>query len=178
MDAAAVLHYGEPQVAIGIAFLVLALLIAAVFVTVARHTRSDVPFERVQTVGYWLRKRWLAFLLVLLVLVVGLSLFELPYASGGHRRVVKVVGGQFYWIVDPPQLPANTPIRFDVTSKDVNHGFGVYDPHGHLVGSVQAMPGYHNKLDLTFHARGVYHVLCFEFCGLDHHLMQGSFTVR
>lgn len=174
-----VLHYGEPQVAIGIAFLLLALVIAAVFVTVARHTRSDVPFERVQAVGYWLRKRWLAFLVVLLVFVVGLSLFHLPYASGGaHRKVVEVVGGQFYWIIRPSAIPADAPIRFDVTSKDVNHGFGVYDPAGHLVGSVQAMPGYHNKLDLTFHTRGVYRVLCFEFCGLDHHLMQGSFTVR
>jgi cytochrome c oxidase subunit 2 len=177
--ASSFLHYGEPQVAIGIAFLAIALAIAALFVTVARHTRSDVPFERVQAAGYWLRKRWLAFLVVLLVLVVGLSLFRLPYATGGsHRRVVEVVGGQFYWIITPSQIPVDTPIRFDVTAKDVNHGFGVYDPAGHLIGSVQAMPGYHNKLDLTFHDRGVYRVLCFEFCGLDHHQMQGSFTVR
>jgi cytochrome c oxidase subunit 2 len=173
-----VLHYGELQVGIGIAFLVLALVIATVFLVVARHTTADVPFDRVQSIGYWLRKRWLAFLLVLLVLVVGLSLFRLPYASGGQRTVVKVTGGQFYWIIDPPRIPANTPIRFDVTSKDVNHGFGIYDPAGHLVGSVQAMPGYRNKLDLTFHTRGVYRVLCFEYCGLDHHVMQGSFTVR
>jgi len=173
-----VLRYGEPQVGIGIAFLVLALLIAAIFVTVARRTRSDTPFERVQTVGYWLRKRWLAFLLVLLVVVVGLSLFRLPYASGGHRTVVRVAGGQFYWIIEPAEIPADTPIRFDVTSRDVNHGFGVYSPHGHLIGSVQAMPGRHNKLDLTFHDRGVYRVRCFEFCGLRHHLMEASFTVR
>jgi cytochrome c oxidase subunit II len=173
------LHYGEPQVGIGIAFLVLALVIAAVFLIVARHTTADVPFERVQRVGYWLRKRWLAFLVMLLVLVVGLSLFRLPYATGGGRRtVVEVVAGQFFWIIRPSELPVDTPIRFDVTSKDVNHGFGVYNPAGHLVGSVQAMPGYHNKLDLTFHTRGTYRVLCFEFCGLSHHVMQGSFTVR
>ena len=171
------LRYGEPQLAIGIAFLVLALLIAAVFATIARRTVSDVEFERVQTVGYWLRKRWLGFLVALLVLVVGISLFDLPYASGGRRTVVEVTGGQFFWIVNPSRLPLNTPIRFDVTSQDVNHGFGVYDPHGHLVGSVQAMPGYHNRLDLTFHIPGQYRVLCFEFCGLNHHLMQGSFTV-
>jgi cytochrome c oxidase subunit II len=173
------LRYGEPQVAIGIVFLVLALLIAALFVTVARRTVRDVPFERVQTVGYWLRKRWLGFLVTLLVLVVGLSLFELPYASGGGRRtIVHVTGRQFVWIIDPSTLPRDTPIRFDVTSGDVNHGFAVYDPHGHLIGSVQAMPGYHNKLDLTFHTPGVYRVLCFELCGLNHHLMQASFTVR
>jgi cytochrome c oxidase subunit 2 len=172
------LHYGEPQVAIGVVFLVLALLIVALFATVARRTVADVPFERVQTVGYWLRKRWLAFLLALLVVVVGISLFDLPYASGGRRTVVHVTGRQFLWIIDPSTLPLDTPIRFDVASDDVNHGFAVYDPHGHMIGSVQAMPGYHNKLDLTFHTPGVYRVLCFELCGLDHHLMQASFTVR
>lgn len=174
------LRYGEPQVAIGIVFFLLALLIALLFATVARQTVSDVPFERVQSVGYWMRKRWLGFLAALLVLVVGLSLFQLPYARGGsgRRLVVHVTGLQFAWIITPAQLPLDTPVRFDVTSKDVNHGFAIYDPHGHLVGTVQAMPGYHNKLELTFHTAGVYRVLCFELCGLQHHLMQATFTVR
>jgi cytochrome c oxidase subunit 2 len=172
------LRYGEPQVAVGIVFAVLSLLIVALFVTVARQTVSDVPFARVQAVGYWVRKRWLAFLCALLVLVVGLSLFELPYAKGSPRTVVQVTGLQFAWIITPSQLPLNTPVRFDVTSRDVNHGFGIYDPHGHMIGSVQAMPGYTNKLDLTFHTPGVYHVLCLELCGIGHHLMQSTFTVR
>jgi cytochrome c oxidase subunit 2 len=174
-----VLHYGEPQVAVGVAFLVISLLIVALLVTIASQTVSDVPFERVQAVGYWVRKRWLGFLCALLVIVVGLSLFDLPYARGGApRTVVRVKGGQFYWLVNPAVLPANEEVRFEVTSADVNHGFGIVDPDGHLVGSVQAMPGYTNDLDLTFHTRGVYHVLCLEFCGLDHHLMQASFAVR
>jgi hypothetical protein len=28
----------------------------------------------------------------------------------------------------------------DVTSADVKHGFGIYDPHATLLGQVQAMP--------------------------------------
>ena len=173
-----VFRYGEPQVAVGIVFLVLALLIVAVFVTVARQTVSDVPFTSVQAVGYWIRKRWLGFLCALLVIVVGLSFFELPYAKGSPRRVVHVTGIQFAWIIVPSQLPLNTQVRFEVTSRDVNHGFGIYDPNGHMIGSVQAMPGYTNKLDLTFHTPGVYHVYCFELCGIDHHVMQATFTVR
>lgn len=172
------LHYGEPQVAIGVVFLVITLLLAGVFVVGWRRSVAEVPYERVQGVGYPLRKRWLAFLCALLVVVVGLSLFRLPYAGGGGRRlVVTVKGGQFFWTLDPNRIPAGTPVRFDVTSVDVNHGFGIYDPHGHLIGSVQAMPGYHNKLDLTFHAPGVYSILCLEYCGLNHHLMQARFTV-
>jgi cytochrome c oxidase subunit 2 len=90
---------------------------------------------------------------------------------------VKVTGGQFFWSLAPDRVPAGTRIRFDVTSIDVNHGFGLYDPHGHLIGSVQAMPGYHNELDLTLSEAGVYRIRCLELCGLNHSTMEGSFTV-
>jgi cytochrome c oxidase subunit 2 len=173
------LHYGDPQIAIGAVFAVLALLLAVAFFVIGVQAGSEVAFERVHRVGYWLRKRWLALLLVIGVLVVGISLFDLPYASGGAggRTIVKVTGGQFFWSLAPDQVPAGTRIRFDVTSIDVNHGFGLFDPQGHLIGSVQAMPGYHNKLDLTLGEPGVYQIRCLEFCGLNHSIMQSTFTV-
>lgn len=173
------LHYGDPQIAIGIAFAVLALLLAGVFVVIGVQAGSDVGAERVRQIGYWLRKRWLALLLVVGVVAVGSSLLDLPYASGGAagRTVVKVTGGQFFWSLVPDQVPAGTKVRFDVTSVDVNHGFGLYDPHGHLIGSVQAMPGYHNLLDLTLDEAGVYRIRCLEYCGLYHSTMESSFTV-
>jgi cytochrome c oxidase subunit 2 len=173
------LHYGDPQIAIGVVFAVLALLLATAFVVIGVQAGSEVGFQRVHDVGYWLRKRWLALLVVIGVLVVGISLFDLPYASGGSagRTVVKVTGGQFFWSLLPDRVPAGARIRFDVTSIDVNHGFGLYDPHGHLIGSVQAMPGYHNKLDLTLTNPGVYRIRCLELCGLNHATMEGSFTV-
>lgn len=172
-------HYGDPQIAIGVVFAVLALLLAAAFVTIGVQAGTDVGFQRVHDVGYWLRKRWLALLLVIGVLVVGISLFDLPYASGGAagRTLVKVTGGQFFWSLQPGRVPAGTRVRFDVTSVDVNHGFGLYDPHEHLIGSVQAMPGYHNKLDLTLSEPGVYRIRCLELCGLNHSTMESSFTV-
>jgi cytochrome c oxidase subunit 2 len=173
------LHYGDPQIAIAVVFAVLALLLAAAFVVIGVQAGSEVGFQRVHDLGYWLRKRWLALLLVIGVLVVGISLFDLPYASGGSagRTIVKVTGGQFFWSFVPDRVPAGARIRFDVTSIDVNHGFGLYDPHGHLIGSVQAMPGYHNKLDLTLANPGVYRIRCLELCGLNHATMEGSFTV-
>ena len=173
------IRYGEPQVAIGIVFVVLTLLIAAAFVVIGVQAGSEVAFERVHRVGYWLRKRWLALLLVIGVLVFGISLFDLPYASGSGsgRTLVKVTGGQFFWSLTPDQVPAGAKVRFNVTSIDVNHGFGLYDPHGHLIGSVQAMPGYHNLLDLTLSEPGVYRIRCLELCGLNHSTMQNTFTV-
>jgi cytochrome c oxidase subunit II len=173
------LHYGDPQIAIGAVFAVLALLLAVAFFVIGVQAGTEVGFQRVHDVAYWLRKRWLALLLVIGVLVVGISLFGLPYASGGAggRTIVKVTGGQFFWSLDPYHVPVGTRIRFDVTSIDVNHGFSLYDPHGHLIGSVQAMPGYHNELDLTLGEAGVYRIRCFELCGLNHSTMQGTFTV-
>ena len=173
------LHYGDPQIAIGAVFATLALLLAVAFFVIGVQAGTEVGFQRVHDVAYWLRKRWLALLLVIGVLVVGISLFDLPYASGGPsgRTVVKVTGGQFFWSLAPDRVPVGTRIRFDVTSIDVNHGFGLYDPHGHLIGSVQAMPGYHNKLDLSLNQAGVYRIRCLELCGLNHSTMQSTFTV-
>jgi cytochrome c oxidase subunit II len=173
------LHYGDPQIAIGVVFAVLSLVFAAAFAIIARQAGSDVAFERVHTVGYWLRKRWLALLVVSGVLVLGISFFELPYASGSGagRTTVTVTGGQFFWSLVPDSVPAGTHVRFDVTAVDVNHGFSLYEPDGHLLGQVQAMPGYHNKLDLTLDRPGRYQIRCFEFCGLNHATMNASFTV-
>ena len=172
------LRYGEPQVAIGIVFAVLAVAIVVATFVIAAHAKQEVPYEDVSGTGYRLRRPWLAFLCGLGVVAVGASAFLLPYARGDAAGTrVKVTGGQFYWTIDPAVLPAHREVRFDVTSVDVNHGFGIYDPKGRLIGSVQAMPGYTNKLDLTFDLPGVYMIRCFEFCGLNHHLMTASFRV-
>lgn len=173
------LEYGEPQVAIAIVFGVLVLAIVGITLAIAVHAKTDVPYETVSREGYRLRRPWLAFLTGLLVLIVGFSFFLMPYARGGSpATTVKVGGGQFYWTIDPAVLPAHTKIRFDVTSVDVNHGFGVYDPDGLLIGSVQAMPGYVNDLRLTFDKVGAYQIRCFEYCGLNHHDMVASFQVE
>lgn len=167
------LHYGEPQAAVAVVFAVLAAAIAAVLVVVALQTRREVPFERVREVAYAIRRWWFGILLVALVAIVGGSLLELPYSSGAARdaTLVRVVGGQFYWSLNPTRVRVGSRVRFDVTSADVNHGMGLYAPDGTLIGSVQAMPGFHNKLDLTLDHKGTYLISCLEYCGARHHLM-------
>ncbi len=173
------LQYGDPQIAIGAVFAVLAVLLAAAFIVIARQAGTEVGFDRVHDIGYWLRNRWLAVLVVLGVLVLGISFFDLPYAtgSGAGRTLVTVSSGQFFWSLQPDRVPVGTRVRFNVTSVDVNHNMGLYDPHGHLVGEVQAMPGYHNELDLTMGDAGIYRIRCLEYCGLNHARMDGTFTV-
>src|SRR5579884_53764 len=174
------LRFGEPQVAIGIVFGVLALVLASAFVVIGIQAGSEIGFQRVHDVGYWIRKRWLALLLVVGVVVVGSTLLDLPYSSGSDagRTLVRVTAGQFFWSLIPDSIAAGARVRFDVTSVDVNHGFGLYDPRGHLIGSVQAMPGYHNTLDLTLDEPGTYRIRCLELCGVNHSTMEATFQVR
>jgi cytochrome c oxidase subunit 2 len=170
--------FGEPQIGVAIAFAVIVLTLVALFVLVALQSRKDVPLERVRAVAYRIRPVWLALLVVLLSGVVISSMFFLPYSRGADVGAeIKVVGGQFYWSMSPAEVPAGTKVDFAVTSADVNHGFGIYDPDGELLGSVQAMPGYTNHLDLRLDKPGSYLIACLEFCGLGHHEMAGRFEV-
>jgi cytochrome c oxidase subunit 2 len=77
----------------------------------------------------------------------------------------------------PSHFPVNRRIIFEVTSRDVNHGFGVYDPQGHLIAQVQAMPDYVNYLEVTFHQPGRYTVRCLEYCGIGHAMMEKTISV-
>lgn len=174
------LHYGGIQIAILVIFLVAALAFAALFVVVALKSRRDVPLERVRDVGYRLRKPWLIGLGTTLALVLAALAFFIPSsaAESPEATEVRVVGGQFYWSLSPDTFRRGEHVVFDVTSADVNHGFGLYDPDGQLIGSVQAMPGYHNRLAVTLEQAGRYTIACFEYCGLDHHVMIRELEVK
>ena len=47
-----------------------------------------------------------------------------------------------------------------------------------LLAQTQAMPGYMNRMRITFDQPGTYTVLCLEFCGMSHHRMRGVVEVR
>lgn len=173
------LTIGGTQAAILAVFVAIVLILALVFALIARRAGRAVLFERVKAVGYRLRPYWLASLVALLCGVVGASLLLLPY-RGAAREVdetVRVVGGQFYWALSQQRVPAGSTVRFEVTSADVNHGFGLYHPDGYLLGNVQAMPGYVNELELTLAEPGTYLVSCLEFCGREHHVMARELEV-
>ena len=174
------LHYGGIQIAVLVIFLVIALAFAALFVIVALRSRREVEYERVRDVGYRLRKPWLIGLGATLAIVLAALAFFIPSsaAEGPDVTEVRVVGGQFYWSLAPDTFRRGEQVVFDVTSADVNHGFGLYDPDGRLIGSVQAMPGYHNRLAVTLEQAGRYTIACFEYCGLDHHVMIRELEVR
>ncbi|HEX6117761.1 MAG TPA: hypothetical protein VFY99_11735 [Solirubrobacterales bacterium] len=172
------LSFGEFQTIVALVFAAIALSLGLFFAFGARQAGRKVPFERVQRVGYRARPGWLAFLAVLFTGVLVAAIFFLPYSRGDAANAsVKVIGGQFYWSMTPQKVPAGSEVSFEVTSADVNHGFGVYSPKGELLGDVQAMPGYTNEMVLELDEPGTYLVSCLEFCGLKHHEMTREFEV-
>lgn len=175
------LTYTQPQTWIGILFIIIVVLLVIAFVTIGRSVRKPVEFDQVKKVGYRIRTFWLIGFGSLLAFGLLISLFFLPYsgarAGKGPAQPVAVKGGQFYWIVSPKTVEPGR-VHFEVTAADVNHGLGIYSPKGEMIGSVQAMPGYTNKLDVELDQPGEYQLSCLEFCGVGHHKMQAILTVK
>ena len=186
----------EPQLWIFFLYLALALLIAGVFALVARNAAQGSELSAAAL------KRWRISLFALLVTVLatalGLTLARMPYdAWSGEipEHTVFVAGKQFAFAVseDPidsdeqweeetlysevVEVRAEALVEFRVTSLDVNHSMGLYDPQGTLIGQVQGMPGYVNRLRMRFARPGRYRILCLELCGNGHSRMRGVFDV-
>ena len=117
-------------------------------------------------------------MLALLALLLG-TIFYRPYGAhaGHHGQVVRVTGVQFAWAVSPNEVRAGIPVEFLATSRDVSHGFGVYDAAGALQFQAQVGPDATQRIVHTFHRPGTYEVLCLEFCGVDHHKMRTTIEV-
>lgn len=163
-----------------VGFLVAAGVILLIMAAIARTTHdSTLPQSEVTPPAYALRRGWLWVLAAVAVVSLGISLPAFPYPSAAtpnlqHYRVTAMQ----YGFINPPVLPLDREIVFDVTSRDVNHGFGIYDPQGHLYAQVQAMPMYVNHLPVRFKTPGHYTIRCMEYCGIAHAAMQGAFDVK
>jgi cytochrome c oxidase subunit II len=158
--------------------------LALVFIWVATGASVAIAnYGPVLDTAYRMRV-WL-FGLALLVLIGTnyKTLSELPYINtlpqlpAAAVQPVQVVAQQWMWTIAPNVFKVGQTAEFQVTSKDVNHGFALYDPESRIVAEVQAMPGYTNVLRYTFTEPGIYQVLCLEYCGVAHHAMQAQIKV-
>ena len=137
-------------------------------------------------------RHWTVAILVILVIfsISTLGLFPYPYAHSNvtPSMTVDVQAQQFTWCLSsapnwgtncqsPYPIPAGNTVLFKVESKDVTHGFGVYDASGRLLFQVQVMPGFTNSILYQFTTPGTYYVRCMEFCGYGHYLMITSLNV-
>lgn len=172
-------------------FLVLSAVAVGAFFLAFRSTNrpADVPYEEVAG----MRTKLFVVLGLALAAFLGFTLPLMPYAHAGQApdRIVHVRARQFLFEFSDQAFPPGdamvagtlTPIKagelveYRVTATDATHGFGVYDLKGRLIAQTQAMPGYVNRLRVRFPAPGIYPVLCMEYCGVSHHVMQSGISV-
>ena len=153
---------------------------AAVFLRVAAGAGRRADTEAVRRRAYRLRAGW--FWLLVIAIATATTLMALPYPApapqAASRVIVHATGAQWSWTIEGPDIVVGRPVEFQVTSTDVNHGFGIYNPSMEMVAQTQAMPGYVNRLQHTFTSPGTYHILCLEYCGLVHHQMISDLIVK
>ena len=161
---------------------ILMAAIAGVFLWVAAGAGQKADAEAMQPRAYRLRVGWFWLLVAVIAVATATTLSALPYPDrapqAASRVIVRATSAQWAWTIEGPDLVVGKPVEFQVTSTDVNHGFGIYNPAMEMVAQTQAMPGYVNRLQLTFTAPGTYHILCLEYCGLAHHQMMTDLVVK
>ncbi len=176
-------------------FLVLTAAIIIAFAWVALSTRRP---EALDVKRAYAVRRVFFFITaaVLLAALIGTA-SRTPYNAARARpdRIIYVAAQQFGFsfslepivsmqdlarvpVVQQLELPAGALLEFRVTSLDVNHNFGLYGPERRLLAQTQAMPGYVNRLLVRLETPGRYQVLCLEYCGAGHHVMQTELTVK
>lgn len=92
---------------------------------------------------------------------------------GANEYVLTSVSYVFGYDPVEVTVPAGAKVHFQMTSKDVVHGF--YIP-GTTV-NMMVEPGHITEQTFTFDEPGEYLVLCHEYCGSGHQLMQGRINV-
>jgi cytochrome c oxidase subunit 2 len=176
-------------------FLIFAPIVGAVFVYVARS--GGDPGELPEKAYKQTRLLFLVGLTTVALAALLLTLPVTPYPDDGVEpdRVIYVSGKQFaFKLSDKPitreeamddeiflsskPIRAGDLIEFRVSAADVTHGFSIYDLDGRIQTQTQAMPQYVNRLRYRFLRSGVYHVLCFEFCGIGHPTMRAQLQVE
>lgn len=159
----------------------LAVVVGTFAYVILGSKNRDENYSGVMQHAYGIRKIFFILFLIFGVAIASMTLTNLPYDA--HANVaeeaieVDVTGHQWYWDIEKTEFQVGQPVIFNVTSSDVNHGFGIYDEDLTLLNQTQAMPGYINKLAHTFDKPGKYKVLCLEYCGLSHHAMVAELTV-
>ena len=101
------------------------------------------------------------------------------FASPGVRELssgafqVSVVARAFAFDPADIVLPVGARTRFYLTSVDVLHGYLI---QGTAV-NIELIPGQLAYFDFTFAHPGTFHVVCDEYCGINHQDMVGTITV-
>jgi len=133
------------------------------------------------------------------LLVIGLFVFSLLYAKGKYKsdvpeclpydkaysepkinkldeKTYQVFSVASMWQFQPAEIyiPVGSEVDFYLTSKDVVHGFNIYEKNVNMM----AVYGAINKTTVKFDKPGVYDIVCHEYCGVGHQNMRAQVIVN
>ena len=102
--------------------------------------------------------------------------FDKPglYPIGPNEYEARIVSFIFGYSPNEIRVPAGSTVHFKVVSKDVVHGLFIPGTNVNLMVS----PGHVTEMTHRFDNPGEYLILCHEYCGSGHHLMQGRLIVE
>ena len=86
---------------------------------------------------------------------------------------VRLIAQQYSFVPNCVTVPADTPVKFRLTSPDVIHGFILGDTNVNTM----VVPGFVSEVRTSFTTPGDYQMPCHEFCGLGHQGMWARVTV-
>lgn len=154
--------------------------IIGVFIYVLINSGQKEDYAPIKKTWHSAQNIYFFALVVVLAMATTVTLHDLPFnraKAEENQIVVDATAMQFAFQLSQNEFKVGQPIEFKVTSKDVNHGFGIYDEDMQVVAQTQAMPEYTNSVYVTFDKPGTYKVLCLEYCGIAHHVMSATITV-
>jgi cytochrome c oxidase subunit II len=96
-----------------------------------------------------------------------------PAVETDGSVTVRMLAEQYMWVPICVKVPADTPLRFRLTSADVVHGFFV----GETNTNAMVVPGFITEVNAKFHHPQQYKMPCDEYCGYGHHAMAARVLV-
>ena len=105
--------------------------------------------------------------------VVDSGEFSEPGVSADGSTVV-LRTQMFAFLPNEIRIKRGEQVTFRITSSDVLHGFQIVGTNA----NVMVSPGYISQFSMTFPRAGDYLIVCNEYCGLGHHIMQGKLIVE
>ncbi|MBO9596368.1 MAG: cytochrome c oxidase subunit II, partial [Cohnella sp.] len=102
--------------------------------------------------------------------------FDQPQVKqiGENEYEAVMVAYTFGYDPQPMEVPAGATVHFTVTTSDVVHGFAI--PGTNV--NVMVTPGEISHVTHTFDKPGEYLILCNEYCGIGHEMMQTTLVVK
>jgi cytochrome c oxidase subunit 2 len=161
----------------GISFFFLILITTTMIYFVVRYNRRRHPKAVQVKDSTVLEITWITIpvILVIFLFYFGYSAFQPMIWVPKNAMQVKVIGRMWQWsfeysgskVANELVLPLNTPVKLDLHSEDVIHGFSI--PAFRVKEDV--VPGKNNYMWFTPQQIGEYEIFCTAYCGVRHSYM-------